>query len=78
MKPVTENLIKKHQKYLSDNPNELDNFGTIYEHMLFYFTTILGIDEQQALECIIDHKEDLSCDLLNTIVRVNERSILNC
>lgn len=69
MKPATENLVKKHQVYLSDNLNELENYGTIYEHMLFYFTSILGIDEQQALQCIIDLKADLSCDHLNNIVK---------
>jgi hypothetical protein len=69
LNPVTENFVKKHQKYLSDNPNELKNFGSIYEHMLFYLTSILGIDEQQALQCILDLKADMSCDLLPYIVK---------
>lgn len=69
MKPVTEKLVEKHQKFVSDNPNELENYGTVYEHMLYYFTSILGIDEQQALQCIIDLKTDLSCDLLNNVVQ---------
>ena len=69
MNPITENFVKKHQSYLSDNPNELKNFGSIYEHMLFYLTSTLGIEEQQALQCILDLKADMSCDLLPYIVK---------
>ncbi|MDQ0890105.1 hypothetical protein QFZ81_005193 [Paenibacillus sp. V4I9] len=69
MNPISENFVKKHQTYLSDNPNELENFGSIYEHMLFYLTSILGIDEKQALQCILDLKADISCDLLPYIVK---------
>ncbi len=69
MNPVTENLVMKHQTYLSDNPNELENFSSIYDHMLFYFTRILGIDEEQALQCILDLKADISCDLIPYIVK---------
>lgn len=69
MNPITENFVKKHQTYLSDNPNELENFGSIYEHMLFYLTSILGIDEKLALHCILDLKADISCDLLPYIVK---------
>ncbi|KQX47117.1 hypothetical protein ASD40_17810 [Paenibacillus sp. Root444D2] len=69
MNPVTENFVKKHQKYLSDNPNELENFNSIYDHMLFYLTSILGIDELQASQCILDLKTDISCDLLPYIIK---------
>lgn len=69
MKAVTEKLIKQHQSFLSDNPNELSNYGSIYEHMLYYFTSVLGIDEQQALYTIQDFKSDISCDIGKNIVQ---------
>ncbi|MBA2943936.1 hypothetical protein HZF08_37325 [Paenibacillus sp. CGMCC 1.16610] len=69
MKAVTEKLIKQHQHYSSDNPSELKDYGSIYDHMLYYFTSVLGIDEQQALYTIQDFKSDLSCDVLKNIVQ---------
>lgn len=69
MKAVTEKLIKQHQHYLSVNSNELRNYDSIYDHMLYYFTSVLGIDEQQALHTIQDFKSDLSCDVLKNIVQ---------
>ncbi|MDR6879035.1 hypothetical protein [Bacillus sp. 3255] len=69
MKPVTEKLIKQHQQHLSDNPHELQNYSSVYEHMLYYFTTILGMDEQQAWQHIQDFKSDLTCDVMKNVVK---------
>lgn len=69
MKPVTEKLVKQHQHYLSDNSNELKKYDSIYDHMLYYFTSVLGIEEQQALQYIQDFKSDFSCDVLKNIVQ---------
>ncbi|SDM92463.1 hypothetical protein SAMN04487897_101501 [Paenibacillus sp. yr247] len=69
MNQFTEHLVNQHRQYLSENTKELENYGSIYEHMLFYLTSILGIDKQKALQCISDLKADMSCDLLKNIVQ---------
>ncbi|NEW05981.1 hypothetical protein GK047_08165 [Paenibacillus sp. SYP-B3998] len=69
MNHVTEIYIKKHQQYVSENPQELKNYDTIYDHMIVYFTEILGMDEQDALRCIHDFKKDMTCDLTSIIIQ---------
>lgn len=69
MKPVTEKLIKQHQQHVSDNPHELKNYSSVYDHMLYYFTVVLEIDEQQARQHIQDFESDLSCDAMKNVVK---------
>ncbi|MEC0229292.1 hypothetical protein [Paenibacillus alba] len=68
MNNMTEKLVSQHRQYVKDNPKELEKYATLYEHMLFYFTAIRGIDEQTALQYIHDLKTDLSCDIVTAIV----------
>ncbi|MFD0694730.1 hypothetical protein ACFQZT_11555 [Paenibacillus sp. GCM10027628] len=67
MSPITEKLVNQHRQYLSEHPKELEKYATLYQHMLFFFTNILGIEEEQAVNHISDFKADMSCDLLKNV-----------
>ncbi|MNW67549.1 hypothetical protein D3C74_461470 [compost metagenome] len=61
MRAETSMLVKQHMEYLSnpDNAAESRNFETIYHHMYYYFTSVLGMLPDDARSVVDDFWVDL-------------------
>ncbi|MFD3261878.1 hypothetical protein ACE3MQ_25080 [Paenibacillus lentus] len=62
MRSETSMLVKQHMQYiLSDPANaaEMRTFDTLYAHMFYYFTTVLGLLPDTAQGIVDDFEADL-------------------
>jgi hypothetical protein len=58
---TTDKLVRKHMTYLlslEDITAELSRFETLYDHILYYSTSVLKMDLHEAILAIDDFMSD--------------------
>lgn len=63
MRAETSMLAKQHMEYINQDPKnaaEMRSFDTVYDHMFYYFTAVLGILPDTARGIIEDFEMDFS------------------
>jgi Na+/melibiose symporter-like transporter len=50
----TDILLKQRLAYCLENRSEETQFETVYDHLLHYYTKVLGMSEDDAIDVIFD------------------------
>ncbi|MNN62964.1 hypothetical protein D3C81_1783010 [compost metagenome] len=62
MRAETSMLVKQHMEYIKSNPAhaaEMRTYDTIYDHMFYYLTAVVGLIPSTAQGIVDDFKSDL-------------------
>jgi hypothetical protein len=51
-------LVSQHMAYAIKHPEEIEQYDSIYDHMLYFFTAIIGMAEDLAIKHIDDFFSD--------------------
>ncbi|RXZ84021.1 hypothetical protein EBB07_02665 [Paenibacillaceae bacterium] len=62
MGELTDAFIKRHWAYLKNHPEEIQQYDSIYEHMLYYFTNKLGAPTNEAHEHIAEFRSSIEIE----------------
>lgn len=60
MRIETSHLVKQHLEYCKQHPTELQKHDNVYDHMFYYFTSVLGMLPDTAQGIVDDFKSDFS------------------
>lgn len=63
MQSIMDKLVRQHMTYLLSLDNittELDRFETLNDHMLYYFTSVLKVEANEAIQAINHFLSDRS------------------
>jgi hypothetical protein len=61
MKIATDRLVRQHMAYLKASENsakELSLYDTIYDHMFYYFNSVLKMSESESMAVVDDFRTD--------------------
>jgi hypothetical protein len=58
MKISADSLVRQHLAYASAHPEELKQFNTIFDHMVFYFCSVHGLSKNDALRVLDEFGSD--------------------
>lgn len=68
---LTEMLVKQHMAYCDVVTDEMKNYCSIYDHMLHFFTTVLRMPENLAIDVIEDFSDGHFTDLEKVTCNMN-------